>query len=442
MSNQVQLDLDNQWAGTTLYPTISFDSVNEERSKIRILDASEFKYPIVKAEFCSKLNWKEGLNSTVKLIENAADEVPKVSSSNLDADETTSDDLIKIQSNQESMDESDDFVEVNKSGTVVEKETENEKLMKSAINDLETILKRTKPETFILQPIAKTCSTRASPSDEKLQTYYEIELLEHDPANTVAVGLGSLAFNPTSTDLVGWRNSSYGYHSDDGAIFVNHGQPVQKCVTFGQGDTVGVGYHDDDIYFTKNGELVHSVKLRIVDATTSETPQSFLEQINKLGQDMDIKFGKNVEETLKHVAQSLTSEASNAFRGGRRQNYNVFPGEGRTCGRKRAEKSQSPEKRKSENEIIIPLKRFKADQVKLSMNKQGQLNIEARVEEQKGLKRGATRKETTIVEEVVQIPAYVVERGLLAQVKTKFESGMLFISWPADVVEIPIIMTD
>jgi len=440
--SQVQLDLDNQWAGTTLYPTISFDSVNEQRSKIRVLDASEFKYPIVNAQLCSKLNWKEGLNSSVKLIETVDDSKLYP---NLDSNEAnSSDDLIKIQSNQESM-EDDDFVEVNTSGTVVEKETENEKLMKSAINDLETILKRTKPENIILQPNSKTCSTRANPSDEKLQTYYEIELLEHDPANTVAIGLGSLAFNPTSTDLVGWRNASYGYHSDDGAIFVNHGQPVLKCTTFKQGDTVGVGYNDDDIYFTKNGELVHSVKLRIVDATTSQTSQSFLEQINKLGQDMDVKFGKNVEETLKNVAQSLTNEASHAFRGGRRgrgcgvKNFNVFPGQGQKCGRKQ---SQSPEKRKSENEMIVPLKRFRPDQVKLSMNKQGQLNIEARTEEQKGLKRGATRKETTIVEETVQIPAYVVERGLLGEVKTKFESGMLLISWPADVVEIPITMTD
>jgi len=414
--SQVQLDLDNQWAGTTLYPTISFDSVNEQRSKIRVLDASEFKYPIVNAEFCSKLNWKEGLNSAVKIIIESES------------------DLIKI-SNQESMDE-DDFVEVNKP----EIESENEKLMKSAINDLETILKRTKPsEKIILQPTSKTCSTRASPSDEKLQTYYEIELLEHDPVNTVAIGLGSLAFNPTSTDLVGWGNSSYGYHSDDGAIFVNHGKPVLKCTIFKQGDIVGVGYQDDDIYFTKNGELVHAVKLRIVDATQQTSSQSFLEQINKLGQDMDVKFGKNVEETLKHVAQSLTSEASNAFRGGVK-NYNVFPGQGRKCGRKQ---SQSPEKsRKPDNEIIVPLYRFRPEQVKLSMNKQGQLNIEARLEEQKDTKRNSTRKETTIVEEVVQVPGYVVERGLLAEVKTKFENGRLFISWPADVVEIPITMTD
>jgi hypothetical protein len=62
---------------------------------------------------------------------------------------------------------------------------------------------------------------------------------------TVAVGLASRAFlessNRGTSDMLGWKELSCGYHGDDGRFFHNSVQGIAYGPRFGAGDTVGCG---------------------------------------------------------------------------------------------------------------------------------------------------------------------------------------------------------
>ena len=72
----------------------------------------------------------------------------------------------------------------------------------------------------------------------------------------VAIGLSTKSF-PLKGRLPGWNTESWGYHSDDGAIF--HEKKIRGFgPLFGPGDTVGCGieYSTHTVFFTKNGKLL------------------------------------------------------------------------------------------------------------------------------------------------------------------------------------------
>ena len=80
----------------------------------------------------------------------------------------------------------------------------------------------------------------------------------NNSAECVAVGLARKGFT-SQKRLPGWDDDSYGYHSDDGAIF--HGRGRQLATfgpSFGAGDIVGCGldYSDFTIFFTLNGHFL------------------------------------------------------------------------------------------------------------------------------------------------------------------------------------------
>lgn len=97
--------------------------------------------------------------------------------------------------------------------------------------------------------------------------YYEIHIsraADYSDDETVAVpdciavGLASKQF-PAHIALPGWDQHSYGFHSDDGAIFHGKGQKVAPYGrVFGVGDTVGCGIHypTRSIFFTLNGKYL------------------------------------------------------------------------------------------------------------------------------------------------------------------------------------------
>jgi hypothetical protein len=57
--------------------------------------------------------------------------------------------------------------------------------------------------------------------------------------------------------LPGWRKFSWGYHGDDGKIFMERGDSQYYVAVFGQGNIVGCGvdWEEEAFYFTLNGKL-------------------------------------------------------------------------------------------------------------------------------------------------------------------------------------------
>ena len=52
----------------------------------------------------------------------------------------------------------------------------------------------------------------------------------------------------------GWKSGSYGYHGDEGKLFVSSGFGVPYGPKFFKGDVVGCGVEYGSLYFTKNGK--------------------------------------------------------------------------------------------------------------------------------------------------------------------------------------------
>lgn len=92
--------------------------------------------------------------------------------------------------------------------------------------------------------------------------YFEITIVELSEDGCVGYG-----FCPANYDLsdlmVGWKNGSWGLHSDDGGVYVG-GLEQGKCERvlgfplFAAGDTMGMGYigSSQTLFFTKNGEII------------------------------------------------------------------------------------------------------------------------------------------------------------------------------------------
>ncbi len=92
----------------------------------------------------------------------------------------------------------------------------------------------------------------------QLVAYFEVTLVKQAQSVTscVAIGLSTKSF-PLTGRLPGWNTQSWGYHSDDGAIF--HEKKILGFgPLFGEGDTVGCGieYTSRTVFFTRNGQLL------------------------------------------------------------------------------------------------------------------------------------------------------------------------------------------
>ena len=56
--------------------------------------------------------------------------------------------------------------------------------------------------------------------------------------------------------MPGWSQGSWGYHGDDGKMFIGNPIGITYGPTYGTGDTVGCGvdFMSRSVFFTKNGE--------------------------------------------------------------------------------------------------------------------------------------------------------------------------------------------
>jgi hypothetical protein len=96
------------------------------------------------------------------------------------------------------------------------------------------------------------------------ECYYQVKILRKpNPDTTIGIGYATCPYPPFR--LPGWDPQSVGYHSDDGAVFLNDvdfGSPCGRALRVG--DTLGVGYRVQPLalgyhitfYFTINGQLL------------------------------------------------------------------------------------------------------------------------------------------------------------------------------------------
>jgi len=86
--------------------------------------------------------------------------------------------------------------------------------------------------------------------------YFEISILSVDIENTV-IGIGlTIKDNDLYMKMPGWTPNTYGYHSDNGQVYMESGSGTAYGPTFTAGDIIGCGIHvfNKTIFFTKNGK--------------------------------------------------------------------------------------------------------------------------------------------------------------------------------------------
>jgi len=95
--------------------------------------------------------------------------------------------------------------------------------------------------------------------------YFEIEILSVDLNNTV-IGIGlTVKDNDLYMKMPGWTPNTYGYHSDNGQVYMESGSGITYGPTFTKGDIVGCGIHvfNKIIFFTKNGRNLGNIPKQI-----------------------------------------------------------------------------------------------------------------------------------------------------------------------------------
>ncbi|KAI3878949.1 hypothetical protein MKX03_037346 [Papaver bracteatum] len=94
---------------------------------------------------------------------------------------------------------------------------------------------------------------------KRLVYYFEIYVNNSGTKGQIAIGFSSENFKMRRQP--GWEANSFGYHGDDGLLYRGHGKGESFGPTFTAGDTVGGGinYASQELFFTKNGELIGTV---------------------------------------------------------------------------------------------------------------------------------------------------------------------------------------
>lgn len=170
----------------------------------------------------------------------------------------------------------------------------------------------------------------------------------------------------------------------------------------------------------------------------------------------------DLAKTFESIATEIEKNMTQTDKENLKNLGKMFAGPGQSCGDsnkkgcfKRKATNQANHKTEGFEMIQVPMKDFKPSTVDIKVNDKGLMTIAATKEEIKETNRNGLRKTTTIVEETVQLPSYLLDhfveskpassssknaeadfemvdekKKLLAQVSTKFDNGFLVISYP------------
>merc|ERR1712170_110533 len=177
----------------------------------------------------------------------------------------------------------------------------------------------------------------------------------------------------------------------------------------------------------------------------------------KMFEGIATEIEKNMSETdkknLQHLGKMFAGKSQSCGEAG-----NSRAGENKRGCFKRKASNQANHKKEGFEMIQVPMKDFKPSTVDIKVNDKGLMTISATKEEIKETNRNGLRKTTTLVEETVQLPSYLLDhfveksepssssknaeaekadfemvdekKKLLSQVSTKFDNGFLVISYP------------
>ncbi|GET93735.1 ubiquitin-protein ligase, putative [Leishmania tarentolae] len=103
------------------------------------------------------------------------------------------------------------------------------------------------------------CTWTKSVRKEAASYYYEVYVIDLYQGGYVSVGLGPADYS--LSQMPGWDPDSFAYDGLEGAVYTNRNARVIGS-TFGMGDVVGCGWDREagEIFWTRNGKSVHSVK--------------------------------------------------------------------------------------------------------------------------------------------------------------------------------------
>ncbi|KAG5489799.1 hypothetical protein GH5_00682 [Leishmania sp. Ghana 2012 LV757] len=112
------------------------------------------------------------------------------------------------------------------------------------------------------------CSWTKSGRKEATSYYYEVHVVDLYQGGYVSVGLGPADYS--LSQMPGWDPDSFAYDGLEGAVYSNRSARVIGF-TFSMGDVVGCGWDREtgDIFWTRNGKSVHSLKATVTPAQLS-----------------------------------------------------------------------------------------------------------------------------------------------------------------------------
>ncbi|CAC9553150.1 putative ubiquitin-protein ligase [Leishmania infantum JPCM5] len=112
------------------------------------------------------------------------------------------------------------------------------------------------------------CTWTKSVRKEAASYYYEVHVVDLYQGGYVSVGLGPADYS--LSQMPGWNPDSFAYDGLEGAVYNNRNARVIGS-TFGMGDVVGCGWDREagDIFWTRNGKSVHSVKALVTSEQLS-----------------------------------------------------------------------------------------------------------------------------------------------------------------------------
>ncbi|KAI8586420.1 concanavalin A-like lectin/glucanase domain-containing protein [Geranomyces variabilis] len=133
--------------------------------------------------------------------------------------------------------------------------------------------------------------------------YYEVEIISKGLDGYIGIGLCTL--DMYLNRLPGWMEHSWGYHGDDGCVFLGSGKGCSYGPCFTTGDVVGciVNFGTRTVSFTKNGVWLGDAATDVAELSVTGMDVFPCVGLRSPGEIVEVNFGRRsfVFDIEKHV---------------------------------------------------------------------------------------------------------------------------------------------